>query len=550
MEKIKIKNGCYYAYRIGGYEKISNFIINIKHTLHYKNKRKRQITLINGDFETEPFIIESKNMTNARTFQSLCLDMGNFIFEGNTIDMKEIWKLEFAKNVDEPEVYLIDEVGYIREHKTWLFENIAIRKKRVIFPDNNGVFWLKDNYGLELFQMVKQMPKLEVPEDEYDLASHLKIVEDTLNRNLGGFKGTLLIGYIVATIYSMHILKKFDSFPILFAYGKYQSGKSVYCKLLMNFFGLDKKSAISAQESSQTGVSRFLSYFSFLPIWIEEYRNSEKIMGSSSFFRNVYDKTGSMKAKKEEFGIREVELKGHLLLSGEEMPLDTALRSRCIPVNLSSKERDNKLYSQVLNLSKNFSKITFSLIRQFDKESSIEYLKIVNELKDFYLNEKIEDRQAEVFATVVAGRKFLDRYVPYNSRFEKWMLNLVQKENKRREEESPVTVFWETIESLISKEEIKKFHYIELDKKTGLAYVWFAGLFAEYEKGIRLRKNISFTRQTILDQMSEESYFVAKNKSKRINGQTRTCIILDYKKCPKNIKVIASSKDNPIFDGM
>jgi hypothetical protein len=532
------------------YEKISNFKITLKYNLNFKGEWKRQIILESDDTETYPFTLESEKMASIHAFKSLCLKKGNFFFEGKSSDLDEIWKMVLSKD-DVPEVYLIDEIGYIRSHKTWLFKNLAIKDKKLILPDEDKVFWLDKDYGIEILPLSygRQMPKLEEPEDGYDLFSQLKLIEDSLNQNLGGYKGSLLIGYVVATIYSRYYFRKYSSFPILFAYGKYQSGKNVFCGLLMKFFGLDQNFATSAQENTQAGVSRLLGYYSCLPIWIDEYRNSDKVNAMSGFFRNVYNKVSPIKAKKEEFGTRDVILKGNLVLSGEEMPVDTALRTRCVPVNLTSKERDDRLYNQVLSLSKNFSKITFSLIKQLDKGSIKEFLSIVDELKEFFVSENIKPRQAENYAAVLAGRKFLDNYVPYNNRFEKWMLDQVQKENKRREEETSVTVFWETIEGLISKGIIIKSDHIKLDKKAGLIYVWYAELYRAYEKDIRMRKNTTIsTKQTILDQMSEESYFLAKNKSKRINGQIRTCIILDYKKCPKNIIAMADSKDCLFFD--
>jgi hypothetical protein len=544
MEKIKIIDGCYHAYNTAKeeYEKISNFTIKIKYILHHKGEWKRQIILISDDTETYPFTLESKEMAAAVAFKTLCLKKGDFFFEGKTNDLDEIWKMELSKNKSLQEVYLIDGVGYIKSHNTWLFKNLAIKDREIISPDENKIFWLEDGYGLKVLPLSygQQLPKLKKPGKGYDLSGQLKLAEGMLNKNLGGFKGSLLIGYVVATIYSRDFYRRYHCFPILFSYGKYQSGKNVFCGLLMNFFGLGQNFATSAQENTQTGVSRLLNYYSYLPIWIDEYRNSDKIIGAGGFFRNVYNKVGSTKAKKEEYGNRDVKIKGNLILSGEEMPIDNALRSRCVPVILTSKERDDSLYNKVLKLSSNFSKITFLLIKKSGSESAKKFLRIADEIKETFVSENIKPREAENFAAIIAGRKFLDKYLPYDDSFEKWMLSLVKTESKRREEESPVVVFWETIEGLISKRVVTKSGHILLDRKEGKIYFWFAELYRAYEKDIRIRKNTTIrSRQAILDQMSEEPYFIKKNKVKRINGTLRTCIVLDYEKCPKNIKEIA-----------
>lgn len=547
IQKIKVIEGRYHAYRMATqvYEKISDFTINLKHIEFYKGEWRRQITLLRDGIETEPFTLETEKMTSAHAFKNLVLKKGEYSFKGTTEDFEEIWNMEKSKNKDIPIVELIDEIGFVKDHKTWLFENLAIKDRKLILPDDNGIFWLKKGDGLNILQLAygRKMPKLEEPETGFNLSEQLKLSENALNQNLGGFKGSLLLGYIVATIYSRCFFWKYNFFPILFLYGRYESGKNVFCGLIMKFFGLDQNSASSIQEDSQSGISRLLNYYAYLPVWIDEYRNTDKVRAMSGFLRNAYNKVSPTKATRKDFGTREVELKGNLILSGEEMPIDSALRSRCIPVTLTSKERDDSLYKKVMRLSKNFSKITFSLIKKFDKENRIEYLKIVSQLREFFISENIKPRQAENFAAVVAGRKLLDKYISYDENFEKWMLDLVKKEKKKAEEETPVTIFWETIEALISKGEINnKTNYIKLDKESGLVYIWFAGLFKEFEKDIRFRKNISITsRQTILDQMSEEPYFIERKKSKRIYGQTRTCIILDYDKCPRKVKEMAKN---------
>ncbi len=223
------------------------------------------------------------------------------------------------------------------------------------------------------------------------------------------------------------------------------------------------------------------------------------------------------------------------------MPVDPALRSRCFPVNLKTIYRNDSAYKKVLKLSKDFSKITFFLIKGMSKENAYNLIEIINNLKQEYIEQKIDSRQAEVFAIIAGGRKFLDKFVPVDIGFNKWLITQLKNEKKRREEESPVIIFWETIEGLIYRGVILKRGHIKYEKRTGKIYVWFAELYSAYEKDIRYRGNeTTRSRQAILDQLAEEPYYISKNKSKRIGKAVRSCIVLDYKKCPKNIQKLVS----------
>jgi len=532
MKKIKTKNGCYYAFRGDpGWEKISNFNIEIKHKLIYKDEVKREIVFTSRGNETKPFILESECMATIAGFKAFCLKKGDYLFEGSSSDLSEIWKLEFESKEDEPKVYLIDGGGYIKEQKVWLFENMAIKGKKVVIPDGNGIFWVKRGKGLKINPLSagRPLPKLKKITEGFDIKKEISIAEEALNRNIGGFNGSIIIGYIVASVYSRIIYRNLGFFPILFAYGKYQ-----------NFFGFDMSYATSAQENTQTGISRLLNYYSHIPVWIDEYRNSDKIKRMSGYFRNVYNKVTPVKAKREETGIRDVQVYGNLVLSGEEMPLDPALRSRCFPVNLSSKSRKDDMYSRVLKLSRDFSKITYSLIKDINKENATELIRSIHRIKDGYISQSIDSRQAEVFAVIVSGRKFLEKYASLCNGFDEWIISQLKNENKRREEESPLNIFWETVEGLISKGSIQKGLHIQHDKKTWKIYIWFAELYREYEKETRFKKDETVkSRQAILDQLAEEPYCIYKNKSKRISGATRSCVVLDYRKSPENIQRLA-----------
>ena len=541
MREIKEEGSCYYAFQgeDEGWVEISNFIIKIKYQLIDGDNIKREVIFKSNGVETNTFMLDPSHMVGVSAFKTFCLDKGNYIFEGKGCDLNEIWKQEFEENEDAPEVYLVNEVGFVEEHKIWLFKNRAIKGKRTIRPDDNGVFWINDDKGLKINPLSsgRALPKLKKTPKDFDIGEEVFLVEKMLNENIGGFNGSVILGYIVSTVYSLFLYKKLGFFPILFVYGKYQSGKNIFCELVVKFFRLNMNYATSAQENSQAGISRLLSYYAYIPVWINEYRNIGKIKWMSGYFRNVFNKESPVKALREDFGVRDVPLKGNLILSGEEMPMDAALRSRCFPVYLKTKERKDSTYKTVQEISKDFSKITYFLIKNINRKNGYDLLDIIENLKQEYIKQKISSRQAEVFALIAGGRKFLDKYTPVNEGFDEWLISHTKSEKKRMEEESPVTIFWETIEGLISKGIVARGEHVKRDLNTGKVYIWFAELYRAYEKDIRQRGNDNVrARQAILDQFKEEPYFIEGGHSTRIGKDTRTCIVLNYKKCPESIQ--------------
>lgn len=246
MSEINEKKSCYYTFRDEGWVEISNFIIRIKYKLIYEDEVKREIVFESKNIETKPFTLDPSSMS-LQAFKTFCLSKGDYIFEGNGSDLVEIWKQEFEENEDAPKVYLVNEVGLVEKHRVWLFENMAIKGKKIILPDDNGIFWINKDKGLKIKPLSagRAMPKLKKTPKDFDIGEEVFLVEKVLNENIGGFGGSIILGYIVANVYSFFLYKKFKFFPILFVYGKYQSGKNIFCELVVKFFGLNMNYASS-----------------------------------------------------------------------------------------------------------------------------------------------------------------------------------------------------------------------------------------------------------------------------------------------------------------
>ena len=115
------------------------------------------------------------------------------------------------------------------------------------------------------------------------------------------------------------------------------------------------------------------------------------------------------------------------------------------------------------------------------------------------------------------------------------------QEITKLEEESTVNNFWSDVEGLLKTKGHDPRIYFSMSRKQNKVYIWFAELYRIVEENYRHRKFDSLiSKQTILDQLAEESYFIAKGKTEMIGEDRRSCIILDLEKSPACIKTICA----------
>lgn len=522
---------------------LSNFIIQIKNRFITTETQLREVCFVNIAGETsKPFILEPGQMVSVQKFKEFCISKGNFIFEGTESDLLELWKFEFAKDQGKL-IFQPDHLGYLAEHNSWLFGNMAIKDEEIIAPDESGIFWI-GNQGFKPIPLnmvgenVEGLPAVvKLPEDETNCL--LAYALANLKENIGGYQAWLALGWVKACIYSAEIFDYFKFFPFLFLYGKHQSGKNTLARWLLAFFGLSDADGESISESTQTGISRRLSYFSSMPVWLDEYRNDKKVTRLDGFLRNVFNRIGAVKGIKKEFGTRGVTVRATLILSGEQLPEDPGLRSRCIPIQLKKKDRKDDLYNWINNSSDKFSSITLKWILEKNEEGVKSLLDDIEALKDELTGKHgLDTRLAEVYAIPIGA--FLS--IHKDQGFFDWAINEANRDKQSKEEEQILNRFMDDIEALVRKGEIPE-QYFEVDQFKGEIKLYFNGIHNIWQKDFRLRTGENpFPRQTILDHLREEEYFVEYDRC-YIHGKQQRALVLDLNKAPDSLKSLSKGNE-------
>lgn len=178
-----------------------------------------------------------------------------------------------------------------------------------------------------------------------------------------------------------------------------------------------------------------------------------KVTKLDGFLRNVFNRIGAVKGIKKEFGTRGVTVRAALILSGEQLPEDPGLRSRCIPIQLKKKDRKDELYNWINNASDKFSAITLKWILEKNEESVNNLLVDIEALKDELTGKYgLDTRLAEVYAVPIAAFLSINK----DQEFFDWVINKAKRDKQRKEEAQILNRFLDDFEALVRKRRLQR----------------------------------------------------------------------------------------------
>lgn len=522
------------------YEKtISNFVINIVANFYAGDTIVRNVELVNEYGEKSDIIpMEPGAMAGVNEFKKFVLSKGNYIFEGTATDLVNIWKYEFLNNTGEL-IYMPEQIGWIDRHNLWLFGNMAIKDGKVYKPDNDGIIWVNGKgfkpqslsinaSGATTEDAIPSLCETEV--DIKDIAYKLK-------QSIGGYEAYMGIGWVVATIFSKDIFAKYKCMPILFPHGKRESGKSTFMRWLMAFFGIETEGISVGKTTTQNYIARALAYWSCLGTWFDEYRNEAGVIEKDGLFRSAYNRQLSGKGTATAFQAKGFAVHSSIAISGEELPKDNGLFTRCIPLQISSYKRDRTWYEWINKNSEYFSGFVYHLIVNYDRYRQ-KILNNIAELKQALVERGITDRTAENWAICAAS---FESTVLEDDNFIVWVEKTCQEIKRTGEEEHMLNQFWSDVNFLISKGELGQRHFKYENNKL---FVWLQGIYDEWSLHFRKKTGREpFDQMSIIKYLQDEPYY-CESTQKRIGSVKRRVHVLDVEKCPETIQEIVAVIEN------
>jgi len=505
---------------------ISNFTMSIENNIFdAQGICTREMNFTNNvRDEAKRVVFKGEDFNHPVNFKKRCYQMGDYQFTGTAKDLENLMAYESARELGK-RVYQPDHVGWVKEAGLYLFANAGLNTAgQRLRCDSDGIAW-RGLTGYQAIQFHQGTTDREGPGDIPTLAEQDMDPEwliSTMQQNYSDDPAIrLACSWVIASFFSHYLSKVFgDVFPLLFVTGQLQSGKTTLCEWLCGMAGLRTR-GYSFSVGTEVGLERGSFYYSSLPFWLDEYRNSEKNKGKESFFRSAYDRQMGLKGLRQGFGVRGGAIRACILVSGQDTPLDLALQQRFITIRLKRK-RSGGQFSELQSRILEFSGIWPGLVAKFHR-CYPEIVAAIRKMRDHLHNRGVDDRTV-TFAIPMGVYDVLVR--ADDREFFDFVVNHALTSFGEKEKEKPTTQFLEGLQEL--KDTI---FGTSVRSSKGLLAIYFTGAYGAYQKLLRQRGGeIGFKKETVLAEFSELDCFVEKTRSIRMAGQNVRCLMLDPKK--------------------
>jgi len=575
LEKLDIvvEHGCYFNIKETKYSlvktKISNFTLEIVKTFQTPEGAMRSVRLLseNGEISKESEI-KPEDMASKFHFTRWCFGQGNFQWKGSQTDLENVWSIEMTK-CDKRIIYRPDHIGEIEGEKIWLFGNYAIKDGEVYSPNQEEIVWIKDHGYQPLSLNVSEgsssgclpLMRNDIPDNMLDEIQG-EMVRLT-KQNIGGYEAYLALGFIAACVYSTEIFTRYK-FPILFISGKKEVGKNTLARIIVNHFGLEEEIAKNISDVSNVALTRWLAYYSGIPLWLDEYRNASAVQKHESILRSAYDRIGGGTRGKLGFGVVGQKMRAPVMITGEGFPKDSALASRCVRIQLSLMRRNDEIFKKIEGFRGMLSGIVHRFIVNKPKIDIASLYSDIDTLSEALGQGDVDPRLAKIYASLAVC--FIRIYDPNqvcgdHGDFIEWLKYSAFQVKQEKEDSFILNEFFFDIEGIRAEDKLdgdyvevirnKVFGYAKgqapesVVKKEGVdvARIWLRGIYNKWSEMRRRRGEEIWSYYDLLHYLKDERYYIeppltsdGHTKPQLLNGKKRRCFDLDLDKLPNGIR--------------
>lgn len=463
---LTVRNNCYYKIKmtegLPTEVAISNFVIRPAKVLEQDGDTIRVLTLVNNrGRSTQNVFFSAEELTIPMKFAGKCMNAGDFLFKGSSEDLQSISEIIFSKELQP--VKAPSMVGRMDDGR-WIFKNFGIdRGGEIVNINDEGIIDFGDIRYLpkSLFAGDEGDSSLDIP----DLPNHLPEVSDETVRsflhNLKSSFGTdgvyVGLGWLVAGINSHLIFDTYRMFPYLMTIGKRASGKSTYAGLIYELLGFGQHKISSIDSPTQVGMLRTLKYMSNLPVVYDDYRNTNKIKYKDNLLLDIYNRHGGNKGTLQANVVRQEKIRGFVMLSGEDVPSNNALRTRCVELHISANQGERSLEKlhHLQGYVPQMQRHMLSLIQSYQSaEKQAELLEVIKGLAA-RLETEVADQRYATNASIFAGA-FIHAFGHLLSegeqnRFLEYIINTSRSDKQASDEEHGEILFFKDIVDMVSK---------------------------------------------------------------------------------------------------
>lgn len=463
---LTVRDNCYYKIKISDglptEVAISNFVVRPSKVLEQDGDTIRVLTLVNNrGRSTQNVFFSAEELTIPLKFAGKCMNSGDFLFKGSSEDLQSISELIFSKELQP--VKAPSMVGRMDDGR-WIFKNFGIeRTGEIVETNEEGIIDFGDTRYLpkSLFADSEGDSNLDIP----DLPNQMpEVSEDAVRRFLHelrtsfGTEGVYTgLGWLIAGINSHLVFEKYRMFPYLMSIGKRASGKSTYAGIIYELLGFGQHKISSIDSPTQVGMLRTLKYMSNLPVVYDDYRNTNKIKYKDNLLLDIYNRHGGNKGTLQANVVRQEKIRGFVMLSGEDVPSNNALRTRCVELHISANQGERSLEKlhTLQGMVPHMQRHMLSMIQKYQStEAQTELMHTIHTLST-RLETEVSDQRYATNAAIFAGAFIhafghilsegeIDRYLEY-------VINTSRQDKQDSDEEHGEILFFKDVVDMVSK---------------------------------------------------------------------------------------------------
>ncbi|MCA8831947.1 DUF6371 domain-containing protein [Hymenobacter pini] len=503
------QDNCYYSIKDGVPRMVCGFTIKVLYLVKSKDNPKRIVELKNQFGYTTTLDLPTDAFVGLGAFKKYVESVGNFVFEGNEVDLTRLKKKLFREEKVTTE---INTLGWHERGKFYAFSNGIFNSKWTKTDEYGIVEHNGFNYFLPFFSGINEDDHAYVNEKKFSHKESSVKFEGwaDLIKRVYGTNGVMGMCFYIASLFRDHIFEAHQSFPMLYAFGQRQSGKSVFADSFKHLFGTPQDSISLENPSTVIGVIRTLANFTNSIVMLDEYKNSvdKKTVGMLKGFYDGFGRTTGVKSNDNQTKVTKP--RSAVWISGQDMPnIDNALFTRTILLEFLDKGRDYESFDKLKKMQeKSLTSITLEVLRH--REGIVEYYKpffkvVRDNLRKQLENEQVEDRMIQNMATILTPTLYLleDNLLRFPFTVDElyeMALEIIRRQQKQISLSTDSRRFWDVFVGMVShKPTALVVEGVDYKFHKGNLYLRLGNVHPPYMQQHRNQYNVPGLDKTTLD---------------------------------------------------
>ncbi|SHL27028.1 DUF6371 domain-containing protein [Hymenobacter psychrotolerans] len=406
-------DNAYYSVTKDGPKMVCGFTIKVLYLVKSKDNPKRIVELKNQYGYTTTLDLPTDAFVGLGAFKKYVESVGNFVFEGNETDLTRLKKKLFREEKVTTEITTL---GWHERGQFYAFSNGIFNSKWTKTDEYGIVEHDGLNYFLPFFSGINDDHNAYINEKKFshkDSSVKFEGWADLIYK-VYGLNGAIGMCFYISSLFRDYIFEAHNSFPMLYAFGQRQSGKSVFADSFKHLFGTPQDSISLENPSTVIGVIRTLANFTNSIVMLDEYKNSvdKKTVGMLKGFYDGFGRTTGVKSNDNQTKVTKP--RSAVWISGQDMPnIDNALFTRTILLEFLAGDRDYESFDRLKKMQeKSLTSITLEVLRH---RADIvkwykDFFKVVRDnLRQLMAKHKVdvEDRMIQNMAIILTPTLYL-----------------------------------------------------------------------------------------------------------------------------------------------